>query len=514
MEYGLPSVKNMPTQGWLRFVCAGILFSLIFWYPWETQKNWQEGEYLLSPDSPGYIEFNAWTHPWRATRSIGYPAFIYPFLYPDQQKFVKAVRAASRAGIDHTHMWRAPEAHIYTIASEVGITEKFDAIVLAQRLILPFAISAFYLSLCRWFCPVFSFLALGTALWLAPPPNPHWIMAEPLSCAFTWLCGAFLLFAPTSSRKRSCYALACFCAAFAFLVRPQMLSLTGLCSLVFLYEIFFSGKIRHLGNLCRKAATFSPLLLAYGYIAWLSVTGGGFYLHTLVEVYYSSFCAFVEADDAKNMPTERSRKFTSWFGEHKKELIGHIKTRGVRFPEGASPAMMRVIMGDGLLYGGGMAEAWKHFATTKGLSGLRREQQAALGKELNAGLQKRHTGEIFLNRWQNFVGALGYYKDVYRLSHLKDTTFITNIIALAIILVGIIKDARIRWPLTIMTGIHILALMAAALGHLVLSRYVEPTEPLLLLAGMCACWGMGGGVVARLKQSRGVCRHPLEGSPA
>lgn len=172
-------------------------------------------------------------------------------------------------------MWDSPEAHIYSIASEVGIAKKFEPIVLTQRLILSFAIAVFYLSLCRWFSPVFSFLALCTALWLAPPPNPHLILTEPLSCALTWLCGAFLLFAPVSAQKKSCYTLACFCAAFAFLVRPQTLSLTGICSLVFLYEIIFSGNIRSLSNLFRKAATFSPLLLAYGYIAWISMTGGG-----------------------------------------------------------------------------------------------------------------------------------------------------------------------------------------------------------------------------------------------
>lgn len=497
MPYELTNINNRMTRVRIRFVCAAIFFCLIFWYPWELQKNWQGGTYLLSPDSPTYIEFNAWTHPWRSCRSIGYPAFIYPFLYPDQQKFVKTVTAARRTGISFIHMWLLPEAHIYVIASEVGIMGKFDAIVLAQRLILSLAIAVFYLSLCRWFCPVFSFLALCTALWLAPPPNPHWIMTEPLSCALTWLCGAFLLFAPTSARKWSYYTLACFCAAFAFLVRPQTLSLTGICSLIFLYEVIFSGKIRSLGNFLRRVLTFSPLLLAYGYIAWISVTGGGLYPHTLVEVPYISFCIYAEADDAEYMPTERSRKFTAWFGEHKEELINKIKNNGVQFPENASGPRIRQILGDGLLYSGGLGEVWKHFSKEKGLSHFNRRQHAAFASELKSGLQKRHAFEILTNRWQNFLGGLGYYRDIYCLPHFPNATFLINIIALTLCVAGIGLVARIRWPVTIMAVIHLMALLAAAFGHFVLARYVEPTEPLLLIAAMCSVWALCTRVIAR-----------------
>lgn len=324
-------------------------------------------------------------------------------------------------------------------------------------------------------------------------------MTEPLSCALTWLCAAFLLYAPTSTKKSIYFVLACFCAAFACLVRPQTLSLTGVCSLIFLYEVVISGKSDLLHSLFRNVASFSPLLLAYGYIAWISFTGGGLYLHTLNEVAYSAFCTYAEKEDAEYMPTERARKFTAWFGEHKEELINIIKNNGVQFPENASPPRIRQIRGDGLLYAGGLGEAWKHFSKEKGLSHFNRQQQAAFAKELNSGLQKRHAFEIFTNRWQNFLGGLGYYRDIYRLPHFPNATFLINIIAIAISLMGIALVARIRWPVTIMAIIHVMALLAAALGHFVLGRYVEPTEPLLLLAAMCSLYAVCCRVLARSK---------------
>lgn len=199
------------------------------------------------------------------------------------------------------------------------------------------------------------------------------------------------------------------------------------------------------------------------------------------------------------MPTERSRKFTAWFGEHKEELIDKIKNNGVQFPENASEPWIRVLRGDGLLYYGGLGEVWKHFSKEKGLSRLDRRERAAFAKELTSGLRKRHTFEIFSNRLQNFLAGLGYYRDIYYLHHFPNTTFLINIIALTLSVAGIALVARIRWPVAIMGIIHIMALLAAVFGHFVLGRYVEPTEPLLLLAGMCSLWALCGHKIARNK---------------
>ena len=205
-------------------------------------------------------------------------------------------------------------------------------------------------------------------------------------------------------------------------------------------------------------------------------------------MYYSAFNAYAEAEDAEYMPSERSRKFTSWFGEHKKELIGVAETRGGRTPEDASPPRRRLLIGDGLLYRGGMGATIAKFANTKDLAHRPRLSQAVFGKELIAGLQKRHRVEILIGKWQNFIGALGYYKDVYKLHHFSNATLIINIMALFIASAAIITKVQIRWPLIMMTGIHLMAILVPSFGHIVISRYVEPTEPFLLLAGMCALW--------------------------
>ena len=474
-------IKNIKMEGLVRTVCAGMLFLFVFCFLWQSQKNCQSGNYLLSRDSPTYVEFNAWKHPCQSGRTIGYPAFIYPFLYPDQYRFIKACNDARRGGIN---IWASPEAPIYAIASEIGIAKKFEAIVLAQRLILSLAIAIFYLSLCRWFRPISSLIVFYIALWMASLPNPYIIMTEPLSCAFTWLCGACLLFAPTSRRKYLYYMLACLCASFAFLVRPQTLSLTGLCSLILIYEVFFSEKPWSIHALFKKAATFSPLLLAYGYIAWISVSGGGLHLHTLVEVYNSAFCTYAEAEDANYMPTERSREFTKWFGEHKEELIHTMKNKGNSISPDASPPHARQFIGDGLLYRGGMAVEFYKLAMKNDTPPRIRLRQAIFARELMSGLKKRHASEMIVGSWQNFLGGLGYYKDIYTLPHFPGATLIINMGALVLAVVGAVTGVRIRWPLTIMAGIHLMALLAAAFGHFVIARYVEPTEPFLLLAGM------------------------------
>lgn len=490
MDYDHANAKVYPLKTWSRFICAGILFALIFWSPWHPQKNWVGESYFLSRDTNSYINFAGWTSPWRAIRSIGYPAFIYPFIYQVHGKYHKVIMDASRNKID---AWQTPEEPIYSLASESGIAEKFELIGLAQRVILALGVTVFFLSLCRWFSPIFSFFGLCIALGLAPPPNPLGIMTEPLSCALTWLCAGFLLFAPKSKKRSVYYALACFCAGFSFLVRPQTLSLTGICSFIFIYEVVDSVKYKNFSYLFKKIGVFSPLLLSYGYIAWLSVTGGSLFFYTLHEIPYSSFCFFADAEDAANMPTERSRKFTSWFGEHKEELIHKMENKiNLKVPEDASPPWIRRFIGDGLLYGGGLGEVWHHFNLKKerGLSNLTRLQRATLAKELSAGLQKRHRAAIFVNRWQNFLAGLGYYKDIYRFSYLSGATFLINIVALALSLGAIGLRRGIRWPVTIMVAIHLMALLAAAFGHHVIARYVEPTEPLLLLAGICSLWAI------------------------
>lgn len=484
---------------WLRLVLACAIFVLIFWYPWQTQKNWQGHAYWLAPDTPGYIAFRGWLHPWRSARTIGYPAFLYPFLHAEREKFLPAYSSALKAG---TNVWAAPRQPIYAMASETGIAEKFEMVALVQRVILALSISLFYLAVCRWFNPLFSFAALLAAILLAPPPDPRYILTEPLSCALTWLCAACLVAAPKSPRQTAFFALGCLCASLAYLVRPQTLSLTAICSLIFLYQVFGILRKRTLRALAKPVFTFCPLLLAYGYIGWLSVTGGQIFLHTHSDMHYASFCFFVEPDDAQYMPTERARKFAEWVGVHKEEFMAKVKNgegayRRFRLSKNASPARQRVDQGRALLYGF-MPEVWKHFADEKGIRYLSLLQSNIFGKELNAGLRQRHAKEMVAHAWYSFIGGLGYYSDIWHLARFPRASFAINILALALSAVVITGCAGARWPVSLLVGIHLMAILAAAVGHFVISRYVEPTEPFLLLAGMCSLWTLCGWVYARL----------------
>lgn len=483
------------------FFCAGLLFLLIFWYPWETPdhlKTWESRQgdtYILMPDSPSYIAFRGWTNPWLSVRSIGYPLFLYPFLRHDRQAFMRAYYEIGRKGFQY---WLDDDEPIYTFPKKLGIDKKFARVVLAQRLILALGITFFYLSLCRWFGQIFAFVALLAALCLSPPPPPQAIMTEPLSCALTWLCGGFLLRAPASARRGLCFALACLCAGLSFLVRPQTLSLTGLCSLLFLYEVFIVDRKHLLTAFLKQAVAFCPLLLAYGYIAWVSVAGGHLALHVLPEMNYLTFYYYAESEDAPYMPSERAKMFTEWYGQHKDALVNAIPIQ----PHVSPPKRQHDIAANILFHQGG-GGIWQHFAKVKGIGNLNRKGQSIFSNELLAGLQHRHRGEMLAARWAHFISGLGYYSDVYRLAPFPRATFALNILALTLSLGAIAVCARYRWPLVIMLGIHIMSLLAAAFGNMMLQRYVEPTAPFLFLTAFCSCLVLGEKLYARWKGRQG-----------
>lgn len=521
------------TGAWLRFLFAGILFMLTYCYPWQTEtdwgddelmvrpeypwqarKNWRGHGYFLSGDSHTYVLFNAWTHPWHAHRSIGYPALLYPFLYGNQQKLGQAIAKANKNGIA---WWAGSEKPIYDIVAEIGLAEKFETVARAQRWILSLAIVVFYLALSRWFPPLFSFLALTAALWLAPPPDPQRIGTEALSCSLAWLCAAFLLFAHKARHQAPCLALASLCAALAYLVRPQMLALTGLLSLVFLYQVFLWSRKESVRGFLKSSLAFSPLLIAYGYIVWLSVTGGQLFLHTHPTVNFSSFCYFAETADAPHMPTERARKITIWFGEHKAGFIDkilHLKSdealsSKIRITGNESPVRQRAVLSDTFVYHTGWPEIMKYFKDEKGIGGLSLLEKNILGKELTSGLRERHSGEMITSIWQNLIGALGYYSDVWHLTHLPRLSFAFNIVALSLCVWVISISNKARWPLIMMVAVHIMAILSAACGHFVIRRYVEPTEAFLLLAGMCSLWVLGCRGWTRLRPGNAGATAPV-----
>lgn len=508
-----------------RFLLAAVLFALVFCYPWEMQKdwenmqpitaaeypwqarkNWQGHGYFLFSASEWFIVFRAWLDPWKSHRSLGYPAFLYPFLYPHQQKFREALTEAYKAG---TSIWGK---EVDTIAAQTGIAGGLENAALVQRCMAALAVGLFFLSLCRWYSPIFSFVALLAALCLVPPPDPQFIMVEAVSSPLTWFCGAFLLFAPKSKRKGACFALACLCASLAYLVRPQALSLTGFCSLVFLCQFFADVKKRSLTALLRTGLAFCPLLIAYGYIGWLSVTAGQLSLHTHPTIPFSTFAYFAESEDVPFMPTERAKKFTAWYGEHKKEFLEIIDKRpggifaNFHLTEHDSPPRSRLVLGDLLVYRIGMPDAWRHFKNEPGIGGLSIREKHIFGRELNSGLRKRHMGEMLVIRWQNFLGALGYYGDVWHLKHFSRATFAITMAALLLTGAAMACCGAPRWPLAVMAGIHLMALLAAALGHVVIRRYIEPTETLLLLAGICSLSVLASGIRRRWqgRPSRGA----------
>lgn len=467
----------------LRFFLAVTTFFLIFFYPfhsWQNGKNPLGQDYILFPDSNTYIFFKTWEDPWGSVRPIGYPAFLYPLLSPIQKELYPS-----------KDLWGRPSRATYTVVTEKGFASNFERVVFLQRIILALGISLFYLSFCRWFPPLFCFMALIGALWVAPPPDPQWIMTEPLSNAFTWYCAAFLLFAPRSRRQRICVALACLSASLAYLVRPQSLSMTALCSLIFLYEAIVCLKLRtSLRTFLKSAMAFTPLLLAYGYIAWLSLSAGQIFLHTNCEVYYATFGHLAEAQDVPYMPTERAKKFTARFGEYREDFLKKMEEgKGPyvrhRLRKQMPAAQRGMAIGRAFLYAFSTDMMWNHFKDLKTLNCL---QKSIFGKELTSGLWHRHKYEMLTSSLYHFISGLGYPPNVWYLPLFPRTSFVINMVAIALTAFAFVVWRKGRWPVLLLAGIHLLAILTAACGHFVLARYVSPTEAFLLLAGMGSAW--------------------------
>lgn len=489
MFFGCGKEKKVDWQAVFRFMLAALIFFLIFWYPWQNQNTSENQGYFLSRDTRGYMLFSGWRDPWRSYRSIGYRLFLYPFLHHDVQKFTLAWDKARNAGID---VWMDNAKPLYSIAKETGIAKKFKAISLVQRIVEALAFSVFYLALCRWLPAAPAFIALLVAVLFAPPPSPYAILTEPLTCALTWFCAAFLLYAPKSTLKIFCVAMACLCASLAFLIGPRTLSLVGLCSLIFLGLAWCRIRERAWLRLVKSVCAFSPLMLAYAYIGWLSVTGGQVFLHTQWDVPYFTFLYLAEAEDIQYMPTERARKYAIWYVERKKDFFNAIKNGTGGFPKFDaqlhSPVSARGNMGNLLVYYGPLRESWKYFKNDKDIANPRQNIKATLGKELTAGLWHRHTGDIILGWGQNFIAGLGYYKDVYLLRLLPSVSFAVNMGALILAVLAIMLYPGTRWPIGIMVGIHIMAIIATAIGHFMIGRYVISTQPFLLIAGVYSLW--------------------------
>ena len=105
---------------------------------------------------------------------------------------------------------------------------------------------------------------------------------------------------------------------------------------------------------------------------------------------------------------------------------------------------------------------------------------------------------MLVSSWQSFIAGLGYYKDIWHLADFPNASLAINIIAFMLGVAAITVRPQMRWPIIIMLGVHIGALLVAALGHFMLSRYVEPTEAFWLLAGMCSLWALRRGSSARV----------------
>lgn len=477
------------------FLMAACVFALVFWYPWEHAVD--DNGYLLYPDSYGYLSFDQWRDPWRVHRSIGYRLFLYPFAHGESKEYLTALREASKSGID---LWKDNAKNYYIMTERVGIAKKFERVALLQRLIMAFSFALFAVALSRWIPPLVSFVTLLIAFSLAPPPYPAAILTEPLCSALTALCGAFLLFAPKSVRQGACFAMACLCASLAFLIGPRSLSLVGFCSLLFFYVAWGKHSRR---RLAKSALAFTPLLIAYGYIGWLSLTGGGLFLHTQWEVDYNFYYYFAEKEDAQYMPTERAKKYTEWYGNQRKIFFNKIKNGEDGFHQfdidQHSPVKKRSGIGDILTYTGAWVNSMKHFRDEKDISKLNASGRAIFGKELKAGLWPRHTGEIFLSWWQNFLAGLCYYDDIYQLQFMGRASFPINLGAILLSLFSIMRYPSSRWPLIVMLGIPLMTIIAAAVGHFVIERYVTPTAAFLLIAGMSSLWMLCSRGYARLK---------------
>lgn len=466
------------------FMCLLFLYSLLV-MP-DASLNPLGEKFLVSPDSATY--YTIISNPWKCTdqlgaarRSPGYALFLYPFFWGSRDTIDTIQRFNATSLKNFKYWWGASINNMYNLYKQKNVLEIFNRIAYVQSFIMAAAIVLIYIALSQYFPYTVSFFSIILAIFFLPLENPYCILSESLAQPLSLVSFSLLLIYYKSKKFIYLYA-GCLICSICFLIRP---------SCIFLTLIFFSCLTYFLiKNSFRYFIKFfiSFLLLisvSSGYILYLSIPYGKIIFGTLSYHTYSALAFyFLNEDDIKSMPTERSKRLGNIFLTNKEAIISHIEKYDPNFrhrrQKDSLPKAFTYIS-EGYAFHGRtfLDDKLKEDSEFNRLTLLERTR---IFDEMKRGIYKNHLMQLLRIRLSNFLSAFDFFND-YR------TTRLTNIIGykLSIIGYGILSIAVAlansrRFPVIILFSSHIFSVAVCACSYIIIPRYVRFTETLLLIS--------------------------------
>lgn len=483
-------------NGWFIHILAALLVGIfVFYAAPDTQYNEVGGDYVVWSDSPSY--YNFYWSPWDSSRSPGYPLFLSIFLHShrEQLKNILEHLLASSINLD-----REVEQVLKTY-NEAGLRPVFDRVAHAQQLLLAISSAALVFACSFYFNGIISACLFFAAVFAVPLVNPYFILSESLAQPLTFLAlSALLIF--NKFHKFAFLFIACFLSAYVFLVRPVGLYMLCLCAAGCAYFLWQS----RFRQILRYFAAFAGFLPAICYFGAMNLTAGHLTFGTMSHwSHLMTICYYLKEEDIGNMPTYRAKRFAelylaqlpafenTYIREH---IPGYEQWRADRNSAHQYDVLCWPLAKFGTI------SVFETMEKDPAIGPLNLLERNRLAEELKAGFRKRHFRDLLQNRWFNFWTALGYDLD-YRVSRIADPYGRKPMAAgLLLLACAILLGKRQRFCLIVLSATHFLQLLAISFGGLVLHRYVNLTEPLLMYSFLLAGWTLLILLVKKLPISR------------
>lgn len=460
------------------------IFLCVFCAPIDSLSN-KFGNYIFGPDTFTYLtpEFN----PWKSFRAPGYAIFLYPFLEPHRTQLEKIFREVRK--LPTSEVW-GPRTRLPEFINAGGMQGVFDNIVLCQKIFLGLSLAFLVYTCSLYFNPVVAGVCILLGLQITPLVNPAFLLTESVAQPLSFLAIGFLLLAFKNEKRHFLFLfLATLSASIMYLVRPSGLCLMGICALTWIY-LLWKEHFRHVGKLILVTTGFLPAIV---YIVYISITAGYLIFSThpqASDLQFSSY--FLEPEDIENMPTLRSKEYARLYLDAsaiwRKENIKRLWPDFDAWPQTRSFAY-RYNIAVWPLTSRPERVVLAELAKNPQIGRLSIKDRVRLGRELKAGMLKRHTWDRIKTVYCNILAGLGCYSD-FRSSSLQKYGFPFILTCWGVWCFALVICPQVRVCLFLLGATHLLHIFAIAYGNFIAARYINLTETLFVFAAFLALWAL------------------------
>lgn len=460
----------------------GIILIFYIFNSFDSNNNRYQLKYALTPDSKGYILANISSDPWSSMRSPLYPLLCGLFFSEEEKKIlIECVK-----GFSYKELWDRRNGKIEKIIFENGINKSFERIVFFQRVILSLSMVLLFYSLSQFFSSIIAFFAIIISVNILPLTNVYAIMTEPIfQSLIVMTLSCICLY--KSYHLTSIYIMASIFALLAFLTRPAGIFLILICIYYLIYFIY-TDNFRSLKKYFLPSAILS---LSFIYILYISVPIGSIVFGTMTERSKNGFSLFfLEQSDVDNMPTRRSKVFASTFLENKNNFRRDIQNVYEHSLPGKTSCSVNPRKYAGVLNAYinlGVNSTLKALESDKEFRQLDLKERAKLSLELEKGVMERHKGDILLLKLHMFLSGIGIYND-FNPSFLSNKYGMLYLFGIICTVIALVIYPPCRFVILLLCSTHILHIATCAYGHIVLGRFTNITELLVLIAIFLSVW--------------------------